>query len=68
MAESSPTQPKCDTQAAPSQPQAREGKVAGVTVSAGQPAASQGLVEVLSFMHRLSAFEKRSSQVNLLVR
>lgn len=68
MAEPCPTQPKRDTQAAPAQTQAREGKVAGVTVSAGQPAASQGLVEVLNFMHRLSAFEKRSSQVNLLVR
>ena len=68
MAKHSPTQPKRDIKAAPAQTQAREGKVAGVAVSATPPAAAKGLMEVLNFMHRLSAFEKRSSQVNLLVR
>ena len=53
---------------APTQTQAQEAKVAGVSVSASPSNASKGLIEILTFMHRLSAFEQRSSQVNLLVR
>ena len=54
--------------AAPAQTPTRQSKVAGVAVCDTSKAASKGLMEVLTFMHRLSAFEKRSSQVNLLVR
>lgn len=53
-------------QAAPS----HDGKVAkgGTSMPAGPPAGARELNEVVSFMSRLSAFEKRSSQVKLLVR
>lgn len=68
MSEHNTAQPKRDMKAAPAQTPTRQSKVAGVAVADTSEAASKGLMEVLTFMHRLSAFEKRSSQVNLLVR
>jgi hypothetical protein len=68
MAKHRTNQAKRDLKSAPAQTQAQEAKVAGLAVSSGQPTPTKGLIEVLSFMNRLSAFEKRSSQVNLLVR
>lgn len=49
---------------------ARDGKTVVVAAPAVRPGASKAkqLGEVVSFMRRLSAFEKHSSQVNFLVR